>query len=72
VRPEAPATGSATFLSAHAYWLFPFALFLFLRLFSGDPYYLLGGDQCTFLELARTFPRHELFNHELYLIHSDG
>ena len=41
-----------------------------LRLFSGYPFYLLGGDQCTFLELARTFPKHQLFNHELYLIHS--
>ena len=30
----------------------------------------MGGDQCTFLELGRTFPKHELFNHELYLIHS--
>jgi hypothetical protein len=45
-------------------------LFLVLRLFSGSPYYQLGGDQCTFLELARTFPKHQLFNHELYLIHS--
>ena len=61
---------AAAFLAAQAYWLFPLALFLVLRLFSGDPYYLLGGDQCTFLELARTFPWHQLFNHELYLIHS--
>lgn len=45
-------------------------LFLVLRLFSGDANFLLGGDQCTFLELGRTFPKHELFNHELYLIHS--
>src|SRR6266436_87710 len=51
------------------YWVFPFTLFLILRLFSGDAYYLLGGDQCTFLELGRTFPRHQLFNHELYLLH---
>src|ERR1041385_3180201 len=53
----------------HASWLPPFALFLGVRLFSGDPYYLLGGDQCTFLEMGRTFPKHQLFNHELYLIH---
>jgi hypothetical protein len=70
VQPDAPPNRTAAFLWAHAYWLFPFALFLVLRLFSGDPYFLLGGDQCTFLELGRTFPRHELFNHELYLIHS--
>jgi hypothetical protein len=54
----------------HLYWIAPFALFLALRLFSGDPFYLLAGDQCTFLQLARTFPKHQLFNHELYLIHS--
>ena len=70
LRPEAAPEKNATFLAAHAYWLVPFALFLVLRLFSGDPYYLLAGDQCTFLELARTFPKHQLFNHELYLIHS--
>jgi hypothetical protein len=45
-------------------------LFLVLRLFSGNPYYQLGGDQCTFRELARTFPKNQLFNHQLYLIHS--
>ena len=73
VKPPVPAaapSATVTFLAANAYWLFPFVLFLVLRLFSGDPYFLLGGDQCTFLELARTFPKHELFNHELYLIHS--
>jgi hypothetical protein len=69
-RPEPAPTGAPSFLLRHCYWLAPFALFLMLRLFSGDSYYLLGGDQCTFLELGRTFPRHQLFNHELYLIHS--
>jgi hypothetical protein len=57
-------------VSRHAHWLVPFILFLILRLFSGDPYYSLGGDQVTFLELGRTFPKHQLYNHELYLIHS--
>jgi hypothetical protein len=61
---------AATSFARRAYWLIPFVLFLILRLFSGDPYYLLAGDQCTFLELARTFPLHQLYNHELYLIHS--
>ncbi len=64
--PDAPPS----FLLRHLYWAMPFGLFLVLRLFCGDPYCLLGGDQCTFLELGRTFPRHALFNHELYLIHS--
>ena len=53
----------------HGDWLFPLALFLTLRLFSADSYYLLSGDQCTFLEMARTFPKHQLYNQELYLIH---
>lgn len=69
-RPEPVPAGAPSFLSRQCYWLAPFALFLMLRLFSGDSYYLLGGDQCTFLELGRTFPRRQLFNHELYLIHS--
>src|SRR5438552_3750936 len=67
---EARPNGSVEFLARHSYWLFPFLLFLVLRLFSGDRFYLLGGDQCTFLELGRTFPKHQLFDHELYLIHS--
>jgi hypothetical protein len=53
----------------HTCWLAPLALFLIVRLFSADPYYLLGGDQCTYLQLGRTFPKHQLFNHELYLLH---
>ena len=53
----------------HACWAVPFALFLVLRLFSADSHYLLAGDQCTYLQLGRTFPKHQLFNHELYLLH---
>jgi hypothetical protein len=68
-QPEAIPSKASTAIARHACWLIPFVLFLVVRLFSGDPYYLLGGDQCTFLELGRTFPRHQLFNHELYLIH---
>jgi hypothetical protein len=66
---EPAAANSWTFLFGHAYWLLPLVLFLTLRLFSADSYYLLAGDQCTFLELGRTFPKHQLYNHELYLIH---
>jgi hypothetical protein len=69
-RPQPVPASPPAFFLRHCYWLAPFALFLMLRLFSGDSYYLLGGDQCTFLELGRTFPKHQLFNHELYLIHS--
>ena len=68
-RPAAIPNSGSTLIARHAYWLMPLFLFLVVRLFSGDPYYLLGGDQCTFLELGRTFPKHQLFNHELYLIH---
>src|SRR3954453_14598728 len=63
--PDRPLTP----IVRYSCWLIPFALFLVLRLFSGDPSYLLGGDQVTFLELGRTFPKHHLFNHELYLLH---
>jgi hypothetical protein len=55
-------------LFRHACWAMPLVLFLILRLFPAEPYYLLGGDQCTFLQMGRTFPRHALFNHELYLM----
>ena len=68
-RPEILPNRPPTSIVRHACWLVPFVLFLVVRLFSADPYYLLGGDQCTFLELGRTFPKHQLFNHELYLIH---
>src|SRR5215471_9898095 len=68
-RREAVPDMPPTWLGRHSCWLAPFLLFLVVRLFSADPYYLLGGDQCTFLQLARTFPKHHLFNHEVYLIH---
>ena len=71
--PRPPAISperSPSFVEKHLYWAAPFVLFLVTRLFSGDPFYMLAGDQCTFLELGRTFPKHQLFNHELYLIHS--
>ena len=63
------AAAETTGVARHAYWAVPFVLFLITRLFSADPYYLLGGDQCTYLELGRTFPKHQLFDHELYLLH---
>jgi hypothetical protein len=66
---EDNAPAELTGLARHACWAVPFVLFLVLRLFSADAHYLLGGDQCTYLELGRTFPKHQLFNHELYLLH---
>jgi len=72
---EIPSRGEEThapspgWLERHAWWAMPLGLFLVLRLLSGDSYFELSGDQCTFLELGRTFPRHQLWNHELYLIH---
>lgn len=68
-RPQTATDKPPASTIARLSWLVPLPLFLVLRLFSPDPYYLLGGDQCTFLELGRTFPKHQLFNHELYLIH---
>jgi len=65
-----PVEAAPSLFTRYLYWVLPFAVFLIFRLFCSEPYYELGGDQCTFLELARTFPRHQLFNHELYLIHA--
>lgn len=44
-------------------------LFVVVRVFSGSAYFDLGGDQCKYLTLGRSFPRHTLFNHSLYLLH---
>jgi hypothetical protein len=71
-RPPAAATVEskpATWMVRHSCWLIPFVLFLVVRMFSADSYYQLMGDQCTYLEMGRTFPKHQLYNHELYLIH---
>jgi hypothetical protein len=68
-KPTAAPVKAPSALARNLYWAAPFAVFLIFRLFSSEPFYDLGGDQCTFLELARTFPKHQLFNHELYLIH---
>jgi hypothetical protein len=59
----------ATWIVRHSCWFIPFVLFLVVRVFSADSYYQLTGDQCTYLEMGRTFPMHQVFNHELYLIH---
>jgi hypothetical protein len=68
-REGAASARPTDWLERRAWWLFPFGLFLIVRLFSADNYFQLGGDQGTFLELGRTFPKHQLWNHELYLIH---
>jgi hypothetical protein len=69
LKPEPAQQPSQTSLIQQASWLLPFAVFLVTRLFSADPYYLLGGDQVTFLQMARTFPAHHVYNQQLYLIH---
>lgn len=51
------------------YWLPIFILFLTVRLFSGNTCYPLTGDACKYLTLAKNFPFHTLYNHDLYLIH---
>ena len=45
-----------------------FAVFLFLRLFTNLPYILLSDD-LKFMEAAKNFPRHTLYNNQLYLLH---
>lgn len=56
-------------LLGQVYWLLPFLLFLMVRLFHGSPYILIGGDQCKYLSLGRTFPWHQVDNHSLFLLH---
>jgi hypothetical protein len=51
------------------YWLLPFLLFLTVRLFSGFEHLLVGGDQCKYLTLGRTFPLHQVDDHSLFLLH---
>jgi len=46
-----------------------FAVFLFLRLFSSSPSFLLGADSLKYIEAAKTFPYHKLYNDQLYLLH---
>ena len=45
-----------------------FAAFLFLRLFTSVPYILLSDD-LKFMEAAKNFPYHTLYNGQLYLLH---
>lgn len=53
----------------HYFWVPIFILFLVVRMFSGNISYPLYGDACTYLTLAKNFPFHTLYNHDLYLIH---
>ena len=70
VQPAPMQSGFASRIwKVQGYWFLPFLLFLTLRLFSADTFFMLGGDQCTFLQLGRTFPTHQLYNHELFLTH---
>ena len=47
-----------------------FALFVFLRIFSGSEYYFIqGGDAARYLELAKNFPHHTLDNNQLHVLH---
>ena len=45
-----------------------FAVFLFLRLFTNISYILLSDD-LKFMEAAKNFPYHTLYNNQLYLLH---
>ncbi|MBW2977065.1 glycosyltransferase family 39 protein [Candidatus Woesearchaeota archaeon] len=46
-----------------------FVVFLFLRLFVSSKSVLLSADSLKFLETAKNFPSHTLYNNELYLLH---
>lgn len=74
------ADRSATAAAAHAargparaalaWWpvLLPAGLFLVVRLFSGHDVLPVGGDQCKYLTLGRTFPLHRVGD-ALFLLH---
>lgn len=46
-----------------------FLVFAFLRLFVASDSVLLGADHLKFLEIAKNFPNHTLYNNQLYLLH---
>ncbi|MBN4049088.1 glycosyltransferase family 39 protein [archaeon AH-315-M20] len=46
-----------------------FVVFLFLRLFVSSDSVIQGGDNLKYLEAAKSFPSHKLYNHQLYLLH---
>ncbi|MBI2653387.1 glycosyltransferase family 39 protein [Candidatus Woesearchaeota archaeon] len=46
-----------------------FLVFLFLRLFVDKTSMFFGGDSLKFLETAKRFPYHTLYNNQLYLLH---
>lgn len=46
-----------------------FTVFLFLRLFSSSSSTLLGADNLKYMEAAKSFPYHKLYNDQLYLLH---
>lgn len=46
-----------------------FVVFLFLRFFSSSSTALLGADNLKYLEAAKNFPNHIVYNDQLYLLH---
>lgn len=46
-----------------------FVVFLFLRLFVNLDSVLLSGDNLKYLQAAKNFPYHTLYNNQLYLLH---
>ena len=46
-----------------------FAVFLFLRLFVSHDSVLLSSDNLKFMEAAKNFPYHTLYNGQIYLLH---
>lgn len=47
-----------------------FIIFIFLRIFSNSEYYFIQAtDAAIYLNLAKNFPFHEFYNHQLFLVH---
>ncbi len=46
-----------------------FLLFLLVRIFVSSSFCFISLDEAKYLALARSFPRHLLFNNQLYIVH---
>lgn len=54
---------------ANLFLILTVAAFILIRCFVSTPLYFIAMDEAKYLVLARNFPRHTLFNNQLYLVH---
>src|SRR3989338_1512882 len=58
-----------SFLSRKNRILILLVVFIFLRIFVENSSVLLHSDSMKFMEAAKNFPNHTLYNNQLYLLH---